>query len=249
MLGDTPYEANRFAKPWRTVGEVGHICPFIKSTKTEQKADLIWKRDDQANNIHQLFRMGKTGAELEIPPGVIKLTRNSIRESPPDFLFLSLEMLPRILGDKSWQKSLGITTRDKPRLLLLDEVHSYSELQGAQAAWIINRLKSSLGTRALHVVGLSATLKNAETHLSNLTGVQPDRIKEIAPQDNELVRMGKQSTILIKGDASSGASLLATTIQSTMLAHRLLRPRHEPQRNKLSYTETGASFENFRLYR
>ena len=42
--------------------------------------------------------------------------------------------------------------------------------------------------------------------------------------------MGKQST-LIKGDASSGASLLATTIQSTMLAHRLLRPRHEPRRN------------------
>ena len=69
LLGDTPYEANRFAKPWRTVGEVGHICQFIKSTKTEQKADLIWKRDDQANNIHQLFRMGKTGAELEIPPG------------------------------------------------------------------------------------------------------------------------------------------------------------------------------------
>ena len=125
--------------------------------------------------------MGKTGAELEIPPGVIRLTRNSIKESPPDFLFLSLEMLPRILGDKSWQKSLGITTRDKPRLLLLDEVHSYSELQGAQAAWIINRLKSSLGTRALHVVGLS-TFEKCETHLSNLTGVQPDRIKEIAPR-------------------------------------------------------------------
>lgn len=236
LLGDTPYKAERFAKPWRAVGELGHICPFIKSTKTEQKADLIWKREDQAKNIHQLFRMSDSGAELEIPSGIINLTRESISKSPPDFLFLSLEMLPRIMGDKSWQRALGITSRDKPRLLLLDEVHSYSELQGAQAAWIINRLKSSLGARALHVVGLSATLKSSETHLSSLTGVLTDRIKEITPQDSELTRMGQQSTILVKGDASSGASLLATTIQATMLAHRLLRPRSKIQKSSSEAT-------------
>jgi hypothetical protein len=237
LLGDTPYNSRNFAKAWQAVGNMGHKCPFIKSNKNEQKSDLIWKNKDREQNIQQLFRIGDNGAELEIPPGVIALTRDSIQKTPPDFLFLSLEMLPRILGDKDWQKALGISSREKPRLLLLDEVHSYSEIQGAQAAWIIGRLKSSLNAQSLHVVGLSATLRNAESHLSSLTGIQQDRIKEIAPQDNELTRTGQQSTILVKGDASSGASLLATTIQTTMLAHRLLRPRSQTRKGPSEATQ------------
>ena len=90
LLGDTPYNSRSFAKAWKTKGKLGHICPFIKSTKTGQKSDLIWKNEDQEKNIQQLFRLSDVGAELEIPPEVIRLTRESIQETPPDFHFLSL---------------------------------------------------------------------------------------------------------------------------------------------------------------
>jgi len=77
------------------------------------------------------------------------------------------------MGDPTWDRTLGIEQNELgPRLFLLDEVHSHEGIKGAQIAWVLRRWLHWSRVRNLHVVGLSATLRNPEAHLSRLMGVE-----------------------------------------------------------------------------
>jgi hypothetical protein len=233
LLGDLPPASvfdkgadNPFLRNWKYVRDRGWIVPFLRAPFDPGRGELIWLDADRRAGRTALYRADALDAPPEIPDGVIQLTREGLQANPPDILFLSLEMMHRELGNPQWSRTFGIGSEEKPRLFLFDEVHNYSGLSGAQAPWIIARWRQAAWLKGLHVVGLSATLRNAPQHLATIGCVNPERVVECMPTDDELSPEGRDYTILVKGDAASGASLLATSIQAAMLQSRLLTPRH-----------------------
>ena len=114
-------------------------------------------------------------------------------------------MLNREISNPAFSKLFGIGASLKPRMLLLDEVHSYSGTAGAQTAWVIARWKTQLRVNSdegLHIVGLSATLENAEEHLERIGCLGSGRAMEIKPFEEELTPEGREYTVLLKGNSS-----------------------------------------------
>lgn len=224
---------------WKRVGN-GFVVPFLKSPG-DSESSLIWRDSDRLRGSTALYRQGTTGSEPEIPDGVLVLTRDDLKSGPPDFLFLSIEMLNREMGNPDWERTFGFgSSEEAPRMLLLDEVHAYEGLSGAQVAWVLRRWRHWARTNSLHVVGLSATLKNAPGHLGTLVGIPSSTIEEFTPASQELTLQDAEYNLAIKGDPAAGASLLSTTIQTGMLLTRLLTPPHLPRINGRSLS--GASF-------
>src|SRR5439155_20902276 len=132
---------------------------------------LVWRDDDRARGRTALYRSEGGVAAPDVPDGTLVLTREQLRVSPPDVLFLSLEMLNQNMGNPAWTRAFGFEPMGrKPRLLLLDEVHMYEGIPGAQGAWVLRRWRHWSGIEDLHVVGLSATLKDAPGHLAQVAG-------------------------------------------------------------------------------
>ncbi|MBK6781951.1 MAG: hypothetical protein IPG75_20820 [Gemmatimonadetes bacterium] len=123
-----------------------------------------------------------------------------------------------------WNKHVfGISAKKPPRLVLLDEVHTYSGVHGAQVALLLRRYRHAVG-RELQFTGLSATLRNAGEFFAQLTGLRSGAVQEIAPISEETQREGMEYLLALRGDPVSQASLLSTTIQTSMLVRRLLDP-------------------------
>lgn len=237
LLGTTPYE-NWFKKDgsakyicerygWKRVAN-GFVVPFLKSPK-ESGQNLVWRDVDRQAKRTCLYRSIGIANEPDVSDETLILTREQLRSTPPDVLFVSLEMLNREMGNPEWSSTFGTGRGDlKPRLLLLDEVHAYEGMTGAQAAWVLRRWRFWNSGRDLHIVGLSATLKEASKHLGLVVGLPPSSIREFGPLQDELTIEGMEYNLLVKGDPTSGASLLATSIQCGMLLARLMTPRHHP---------------------
>lgn len=240
LLGATPYERylvkdqsgkypveDRKKGGWKRVSD-GFVIPFVKSPLVPE-ADLVWKDVDRLAGRTCLYRLG--AGEPDVADGVLALTREQLQRRPPDILFLSLEMLNREMGNSDWAHCFGIdvAAQHGPRMLLLDEVHSYSGIPGAQAAWVLRRWRHWARPRQLHVVGLSATLRTPKDHLANMTGLDPRAVEVFAPEESEFEAEGAEYSIVVKGDPSAGASLLSTSIQAAALLGRTQTPRLAPK--------------------
>lgn len=231
LLGDTPRKNYFDARTpqsyhWKKAGD-GTIIPYLKSP-IDPNCDLIWRDDDRKNGNTRLFRLGQTNPDIE--SGVLAITREELIAAPPDVLFLSLEMLNREMGNPEWQRTLGIRQgKQSPRLLLLDEVHAYQGVPGAQVAWVLRRWRHWSRVSSLHVVGLSATLREAPLHLARIAAIQSNKVEEFRPiaglsPSGEMEMEGGEYGIALKGDPAAGKALLATSIQAGMLLSRLLTP-------------------------
>jgi hypothetical protein len=227
LLGDTPREADfENSSPYFTWKKhsAGFIVPYLKHP-SRANVDLVWRDKDRRFGSTALYAADRP-EELAVPDGVLRITREQLQASPPDVLFLSAEMLNREMGNPSWARTFGIRQGSRsPRMLLLDEVHSYAGIKGAQIAWLIRRWRYWTGAKRLHVVGLSATLRHAPNHLAEVAGLNPADVLEFRPEDKELTEEGIEYNLAVKGDPFSGASLLATTIQTGMLLTRVLTPK------------------------
>ena len=235
LLGNTPWRAafdsKRNNRPraetdhgWRRVDN-GFVVPFLKSPLAPDE-DLIWRDGDRRAGRTRLYRASGNRAQPDVPDGVLFLTRDDLMDNPPDFLFLSVEMLNREMGNPRWARTLGIGQGSRsPRLLLLDELHAYEGIQGTQVAWILRRWRHACRTRNLHVVGLSATLKEASAHLALVAAIRQEHIHEFRPLDAELIHESIEYNLAVKGDPAAGTSLLSTSIQCGMVLARVLTPR------------------------
>jgi len=242
LLGDTPrryffdrerdgrYRVESFERSaWKNRTPDGFPIPFLRSPVAPEEK-LIWRDEDRTAGRTTLYRPGQVTPD--VPDQTLLILREDIQRRPPDVLFLSLEMLNRELGNPDWASTFGIDATDgrRPRLLLLDEVHTYSGLAGAQAAWVLRRWMYAARTaRSLHVVGLSATLREAPRHLGAVSGVAPGSVTEFRPSEDESVGEGMEYNLAVKGDASSATSLLSTSIQTAMLIARSQTPRELPR--------------------
>ena len=237
LLGDTPEEswfterggttyAEKFSG-WRR-GAGGWIVPYLRSPVSSGK-ELVWRDEDRINGRSALFRADGTVAAPDVPDGALVLTRQQLEATPPDILFLSLEMLNQNMGNPAWGSAFGLVgSVPKPRLLLLDEIHTYEGITGAQAAWVLRRWRHWGRIGDVHIVGLSATLKDAPSHLAQLTGIAVSDVQDFRPDNDELRAADIEYNLIVKGNPAAGASLLATSIQSAMLLCRLLTPANAP---------------------
>ena len=105
--------------------------------------------------------------------------------------------------------------------MLLDEVHTYEGASGAQNALLARRLRHAIG-RPLVWVGLSATLRNAESFLGQFAGLYGDQVTVTQPDTIELEETGAEYMVALRHDPTSGTGPLSTTIQTAMLLTRCL---------------------------
>ena len=155
--------------------------------------------------------------------GDVALTRESLQARPPDLLFTTTEMLNRSASAPGLGSLLGWRSAAPPVLVLLDEVHTYSGVHGAQVALLLRRWRDSVRNPATFV-GLSATLRDAASFFAQLTGLSQTAIDYIEPRPEDLDAEGREYAIALRGDPVSGASLLSTSIQAAMLGGRILDP-------------------------
>lgn len=231
--GDTPWSAAQVEMKW-VKAEDGYVCPFFNCIEEGQHdRRMVWRFSD-------VERAGKTGertyARLEcvgcgdrVTAEQLLLTREQMSETPPDMLLTTMEMLNRRLSNVQEHRVFGMYADHPPFLLLLDEIHVQEGLSGAQVACLLRRWRHARRRGKEHklsIVGLSATLTDAETFFSALTGLPQSRVRYIHPRREDMVEEGVEYNLVLKGDPVSGTTLLSTTVQTAMLLERALDPLH-----------------------
>ena len=241
---DTPESANNILKDgwykkWRETSDgSGYICPFFKCPH-EQTHELIWYKDDvkkeKAANTNGEFglytKLNCSSCDFETETDEVFLTRKQMRAKIPDLLFTTTEMLNQRISRANEHALFGIDQNRLPRLLLLDEIHTYEGITGSQVAYLIRRWRHAKGNRRnqnLCIVGLSATLSMASEFFSKLTGIPEYKTKYISPKAEDYIEEGFEYNLVLKGDPVSGTSLLSTSVQTAMLLGRILDKRSNP---------------------
>ena len=242
--GDTPFSANYLLSSetstrnltWdMTDDKSGWVCPYFYCPNTScNNREMVWLHEDvikeaAANKRGEYGKFAKLkclSCHYEVTASQLVLTREQMNHNPPDILLTSTEMLNRKLGNTKEHELFGIDQNNPPRLILLDEIHTYEGLHGAQVAYLLRRWQyargNNRGTRSICIVGLSATLRDAENFFSNLTGIPQHRVIYITPSDEDLIEESMEYNLVLKGDPVSGTSLLSTSVQSVMLLGRIL---------------------------
>jgi ATP-dependent Lhr-like helicase len=223
LYGDTPKNGRdwrlRNAGPgqaWRAQGE-GVVCPYLPCPACGK--DLIWSQADRDQNAD---RLRCVSCDLTLD-GDLALTRDSLRVRPPDLLFTTTEMLNRHASSPGLGHLMGWGAGTPPRLVLLDEVHTYAGVHGAQIALLLRRWRHSV-RRPVTFAGLSATLRDASSFFAQLTGLDETAVDYIEPRPEHLEAEGREYAIALRGDPVSGTSLLSASIQTAMLYGRILDP-------------------------
>ena len=226
LFGSTPENGFFFRRDdpppgWTSVAG-GFACPYLRCPTTDCGGQLVWLDSDRTANIERL-QCKSCGTTTE--PDELVLTRERLRSEPPDILFTTTEMLNQRIGDSRFAILFGVGAKpqQKPSLVLLDEVHTYSGVSGAQVALLLRRWQRAARIQP-HFVGLSATLSDARRFFARFVGVQDFRVDEVSPHPNELDRRSMEYMLAVRGDPASGASLLSTTIQTAMLMRRVQDP-------------------------
>lgn len=225
LYGDTPKDSNAIGRnkttKWKRDGQ-GWACPYFPCPTTDCLGAMVWSDADRAAQIE---RLACSSCGYTTRPGTLALTRTSMVENPPDILFSSTEMLSQQSTDPRLGRLLGWQGANGTRLVLLDEVHTYSGVHGAQVGLMLRRWRYAnrrRGTANPVMVGLSATLRDARDFFAALTGTDRSFVEVISPTAEDMRPISREYGIVLRGDPISGASLLSTTIQTAMLLGRVL---------------------------
>src|SRR5262249_37167075 len=124
---------------WREVRGVGFVCPFLLCPVCE--GELVWRLADLDQQVEQLTCLRSPQCDGRAEADEIVLTRRQAQARPPDVTFTTAEMLNQRLSDSRRRPILGIASSSNrcARLLLLDEVHTYTGTAGAQTALTLRR--------------------------------------------------------------------------------------------------------------
>ncbi|MEF1280248.1 protein DpdJ [Vibrio fortis] len=213
----------------------GLVCEYIPCTNEKCTGRMVWCDAQREQGIERLSCEICNGA---IEPDEISLTRETMHKSPPDLLFTSTEMLNRQMSNPNNRHIFGIGQRVKaPSMMLLDEVHTYSGVGGAQVGMLLRRW-CHLAKASPHFVGLSATLEQAPRFFASLTGLPEHSVKEVSPTEAEMEQEGAEYMLALRGDPASSSSLLSTTIQTSMLVKRIMDEGRNPKSKGLFGTRS-----------
>lgn len=231
LYGEVPYAgrnilAGKFDS-WRQLnvgGNKAFECPFVRCPKCGQS--MAWLESDIRQNLERLVCTESQCSE-RVEPDEIRLTRERMLAEPADILFTSTEMLNQRLSSARYARLFGVGVRSdrRPEFVLIDEAHAYEGVHGAHVALVLRRWRYAAQAHP-HFVGLSATLVDAPRFFAELVGIGPGNAAEVWPEAEELRGEGAEYLLALRGDPSSGTSLLSTTIQSLMLLRRVLASGH-----------------------
>jgi superfamily II DNA or RNA helicase len=222
-FGPTPKYGNikEVADKWNAHGG-GYACPYLRCPSCE--GTLVWKNGDIEQQRERLH-CATAGCGSIVREDEVCLTRTRMCQQPPDVVFTTTEMLNRSISDDRCAHVFGVGAARSPHMLLLDEVHTYGGTTGAQVALLLRRWQHAVGAK-VQFTGLSATLRNAGEFFATLVGLSVGVIEEIQPGE-DLEAEGMEYQLALRGDPVSGASLLSTSIQTSMLLRRVLDPLGE----------------------
>jgi hypothetical protein len=224
LYGDVPSSAGpemTWPRGWVRRG-TARVCPSLQCLSCN--SPLLWAEADFLAGRERLICSTTCG--FSIDDTEFPLTRASLAKRPPDIMLTTTEMVNRRLSDNHLGHLFGVgrNALRVPELVLLDEVHTYEGRHGAQVAYLLRRWRR-LADQPLRFVGLSATLREASSFFSVLTGIWPNLIEEISPRQDELIAEGAEYLLALRGDPVSRSALLSTSIQTSMLLQRCLDPR------------------------
>ncbi len=226
LYGDTPYDSSdqrlqpgrERSEVWRRRGD-GLVCPYLSCPVCA--GQLVWPdRDRQADR--DALRCVSCAAVVS--GDEFALTRESLRRHPPDLLFTTTEMLSRCATDRRLGPMLGWFGGSGPRLVLVDETHTYAGVHGAQVALLLRRWRHAVRA-PVTFVGLSATLQDGARFFARLIGVHETAVDDIQAAPEDLEPHGREYALALRGDPVGGASLLSTSIQAAMLCGRVMDRR------------------------
>lgn len=222
-FGSTPARASAtdLKDKWPARGG-SFICPWLRCPACD--AELVWKGEDLQRRTERLI-CSAASCDTVITSEELVLTRESLSAAPPDILFTTTEMLNQRMSDLRYRTLFGIgqPAGRRPLFALLDEVHTYVGTSGAQSALVLRRWRHLLGAPVVWC-GLSATLQEAPRFFADLVGLGVDQVAEVTPAPHEMTEEGAEYQVVLRGDALLEASLLSTTIQSSMLLARMMDP-------------------------
>jgi hypothetical protein len=227
LYGDVPYKGQKVLTgqldswPRLTIrGRTAYECPFVRCPHCG--TNMAWFEVDIQHGLERLVCSDPRCTET-VEPDEIRLTRERMLAEPPDVLFTSTEMLNQRLSSGRFARLFGVGVRAdrRPEFVLIDEVHAYEGLHGAHVALLLRRWRRATDAHP-HYVGLSATLADAPRFFAELVGIGPGDVAEVWPEADELRGEGAEYMLALRGDPSSGTSLLSTTIQALMLQRRVL---------------------------
>jgi hypothetical protein len=225
FFGDTPREPRDLLRNeiWGRHTPGGYVCPYLRCPSCE--GALLWAVPDIERGVEQLT-CSRHSCGTRITGDEVILTRNRMANTPPDVLFTTTEMLNRQMVNTQYGHVFGLGPGvRRPQIMLLDEVHTYSGVPGAQVAFLLRRWQRALGSK-VQFTGLSATLQNAAEFFGQLIGLRPGSVEEISPKESELEEDAEavEYILALRGDPVAGTSLLSTSIQTAMLLRRILDP-------------------------
>jgi hypothetical protein len=225
LFGETP-EKSEWCN-WSTAQGSALACPYAKCPASGCQSELVWGQRDRLSGRERLV-CHACGHSIE--DDSIVLTRQRALREPPDILFTTTEMLHKRMADTSYRHLLGIgLKRDRRvRYVLMDEVHTYTGFSGAQSGMVIRRWRHASQSDAT-IVGLSATLLEADRFFHELTGLSQHLVRAEEAYVQEFVDEGAEYQLVVQGDPVSQTSLLSTSIQSSMLLARLMDPLGIPK--------------------
>ncbi|EPF7511696.1 protein DpdJ [Klebsiella variicola] len=197
----------------------GMACLYIPCPTEKCRGKMVWHAADYGKGYERLHC---DSCSQTIEPDEVILTRTRMKVELPDILFTSTEMLNKQMGNPFLASLFGIGKNIiPPSLMLLDEVHTYSGISGAQNGMLIRRWRHLSGATP-HFVGLSATLEQATRFMGALTGLAEHLVVEVSPNEDDMETEGAEYMLALRGDPASRSSLLSTTIQTSMLTKRML---------------------------
>ena len=201
-------------------GNIAYECPFVRCPNCG--AGTVWLESDIQREFERLV-CSSSRCSGAVEPDEIRLTRQRMLAEPPDILFTSTEMLNQRLASARFARlfGVGLRTDRRPEFVLIDEVHAYEGVHGAHVALLLRRWRRVTEAHP-HFVGLSATLADAPRFFAELVGIGPGDVAEVWPEIQELRGEGAEYMLALRGDPSSGTSLLSSTIQALMLMRRVL---------------------------
>jgi hypothetical protein len=225
FFGDTPRQPKTLLKNqlWGEPVGNGYVCPYLRCPRCEGR--LLWATADIERGVEQLS-CARQSCGAHVGADQVILTRRRMGKTPPDVLFTTTEMLNRQMVNTKYGHVFGLGSGiRRPQIMLLDEVHTYAGVPGAQVAFLLRRWQHALGSKVL-LTGLSATLQNAAEFFGQLVGLRPGSVEEVSPKESELDEdpEAMEYILALRGDPVAGTSLVSTSIQTAMLLRRILDP-------------------------
>lgn len=120
----------------------GFTCPYLRCPRCE--GALSWRRADVEAGREQLSCINQFCSTV-IQEDEVVLTRDRMAKTPPDLVFTTTEMLNRSMGNSQYGHVFGIAAEKTPQMVLLDEVHTYTGIHGAQVAYLLRRWQKVIG--------------------------------------------------------------------------------------------------------